>query len=312
MSMALKKAWKFIFKALSNPKYSIKENYKLHRKVIIASHPYFKPFYQMVDRKIRFDEREIPVRIFKPKVNKKKTPHILIFFHGGGWVTGSLESYSGICGHMADETGHIVISVGYRLAPEHPFPAGLEDCYHAAKFISQKVRNRRKNCIITLIGDSAGGNLATVVSLMAKKRNDFVINNQILLYPSTYNNYSDESPFDSVRENGEDYILTTKRIREYLDLYIENPEDLNSPLVAPLLEKDLSNQPKTLIITAQYDPLRDEGEAYGIRLKEAGNTVVIKRIDGALHGFLSLPKTANAVVECYKYINDFLQENTNK
>ena len=337
--MAIEKPWKIIFKAISNPKYSIKDNYEFHRNVITASRPYFKPFYNMVDKKIRTEKRDIPVRIFRPKelkrimennnihdkkkannVNigeskKKNEPlDIIIFFHGGGWVTGNIDSYTNICGNMANQTNCIVISVDYRLAPEHPFPAGLEDCYNVTKVIagniskelakSKKVKTPRK---LILSGDSAGGNLAAVVSLLAKENGEFIPDKQILYYPSCYNDYSETSPFESVKLYGEDYVLTSKRITEYMELYVQNEEDINSPFVAPLLAEDVSKQPETLIITAEYDPLRDEGEAYGVKLEEAGNTVQIKRMKDALHGFLSLPKNSDILVRCYEIVKGFLE-----
>ena len=312
--MAIETPWKLIFKALSNPNYSIKENYELHRKVITASRPFFKPFYKMFDKKIKTNGREIPIRIFMPR-NKKAPKDIIVFFHGGGWVTGNVNNYTSICGNMANQTNCIVISVEYRLAPEHPFPEGLNDCYSVTRIIAanitkeaqkEKNLNKEKRRLI-LSGDSAGGNLAAVVSLLSKDNKGFTIDKQILYYPSCYNDYSEDSPFESVRLYGEDYVLTNKRIKEYLDLYIENEEDFNSPLFAPLLAEDVSNQPDTLIITAEFDPLRDEGEAYGHKLKKAGNKVVVKRIEDSLHGFLALPKNSDIIKICYEYVNDFLE-----
>lgn len=327
--MAIEKRWKLIFKAMSNPDYSIKENYELHRKVITASRPYFKAFYNMVDKKIVTSDRDIPIRIFKPrnsrrsKINRKNNTEsenkslddIIVFFHGGGWVTGNVDNYTSICGNMADQTDSIVISVDYRLAPEYPFPNGLEDCYNVTKAIAESIHNeqlkskRKEKRKLILSGDSAGGNLAAVVSLLAKKNGDFMPDKQILYYPSCYNDYSKDSPFESVRLYGEDYVLTNKRIIEYMELYVEDEEDLNSPLVAPLLEEDLTKQPDTLIITAEFDPLRDEGEAYGLRLKEAGNNVTVERIPAAIHGYLSLPKNSDIVVTCYEYVQEFLLKN---
>ena len=305
-SMAIKRTRRLIFKALSNPKYNIKKNYQLHRKVIVASRPYFKQFYKIIDRKLKVNGTASTIRIFSPKVKEDQSLDIIVFFHGGGWVTGNIDSYSRICGNMANVTKHTVISVDYRLAPEHPFPSGLEDCYYVVKLLSSKVKKEGKSRKIILAGDSAGGNLAAVVSLLARESGEFMPEKQILLYPSCNNDYSESSPFESVKLYGEDYILTRKRISDYLDLYIEDKEDLKSPLVAPLLAKDLSRQPKTLIITAEFDPLRDEGEAYGMRLEEAGNTVLVKRIPNALHGFLSLPKSSEIIEESYNYINEFL------
>ncbi|QHQ62857.1 alpha/beta hydrolase fold domain-containing protein [Anaerocolumna sedimenticola] len=293
-------------KALTYP-IDLKKNYKLQRKLFIAAHPYIKPLYKLLDKKIIFKDREIPVRIFKPNIRKEFK--VLLFFHGGGWVTGNIDSYSYICANMANATGYVVVSVDYRLAPEFPFPAGAEDCYYAAKavFTDHSIFRKTPKEVV-LIGDSAGGNLAAAVSLMARDRGEFLPVKQILIYPSTYNDHSDNSPFPSILENGTGYLLTSKRIQDYMDLYITGEEDRYNPYVAPLLANDLSNQPKTLIITAEYDPLRDEGEAYGMRLIEYGNNVVIKRINDALHGFLSLPRHSVYVIQCYEIINRFLYE----
>ncbi|MDF2472982.1 MAG: Esterase/lipase [Anaerocolumna sp.] len=305
--MALGRFKRMALKALSAHSYDLKKNYKLHRKVILASHPYIKPLYNLLDRKIMVGDREIPVRIFKPK--EAKEFKVLLFFHGGGWVTGNIDSYSHICANMANQTGQIVVSVDYRLAPEYPFPAGLEDCYFAAKTIFlDNTLFKSKPEEITLIGDSAGGNLAAVVSLMARDTGEFMPSRQILIYPATYYDHSDKSPFPSVRENGTDYVMTSKRIQDYMDLYTKHRKDRKNPYVAPLLAEDLSNQPKTLIITAEYDPLRDEGEAYGMRLREHGNTVIITRMLDALHGFLSLPIRTNLVEHCYEIMNQFLKD----
>ncbi len=292
-------------RALSNSTLDVKKYYRQHRRVIIAAHPYIRPLYNLLDHRIINDGREIPVRIFRPK--RKKDSKVLIFFHGGGWVVGNIDSYSRICANMANQTGRIVVSVDYRLAPEHPFPAGAEDCYYVVQqlFLDSTLLRIKPEEII-LAGDSAGGNLAAVVSLMARDRGGFLPVKQILIYPATYNDHGESSPFPSVRENGTDYILTSKRIRDYMELYVNRKEDLYNPYVAPLLAGDLSRQPRTLIITAEYDPLRDEAEAYGQRLREFGNSVEIRRMRDALHGFLSLPKRSAVIVKCYEYMNKFI------
>ncbi len=304
--MAMNRVRRMALKALTLP-VDLKKNYRLHRKIILAAHPYIKPLYNLLDRKIMYQDREIPVRIFKPDVNRGFK--VLLFFHGGGWVTGNIDSYSHICASMAKKTGYTVVSVDYRLAPEHPYPAGVNDCYYAAReiFMNYSLFQTRPEEII-LIGDSAGANLAAAVSLMARDRGEFLPARQILIYPSTYHDHSETSPFPSVRENGTGYLLTAKRICDYMDLYISREEDRYSPYVAPLSAGDLTNQPATLIITAEYDPLRDEGEAYGMRLMKYGNTVTTKRIKDALHGFLALPGHSAYVMKCYRIINRFLHE----
>lgn len=304
----MKKLKRFGLKVLSTFHIDIKKNYKRYRKILNMIKPPIEPVYKMLDRKIILNDIEIPVRVFIPKDNA--ISKLLIFFHGGGWVTGNIDTYTHVCATMANKTGHTVISVDYRLAPEHPFPAGVEDCYFTTKELfsfSELLSNPED---ITLIGDSAGGNLAAVVSLMARDRGQFLPSKQILIYPATNYDHSENSPYKSVQENGTDYIMTSKRIQDYMDLYIEDYDDRFNPYVAPILSNDLSNQPKTLIITAEYDPLRDEGEAYGLRLQEFGNDVSTHRVKDALHGFLSNPLTTDHANEAYEIINLFLNEKT--
>lgn len=292
-------------KILSYSRRNLKKYYKVQRKFLDVVNIYLGPKYGLLDHKIMMGDREIPVRIFRPI--KNETSGVMVFFHGGGWVTGNIDTYTNVCVNMANQTRNIVISVDYRLAPEHPFPAGLEDCYNVTSEIFQNLDLLDcKPSDITLIGDSAGGNLAAAVSLMARDRGDFLPSKQILIYPATYNDHTENSPFSSIRENGKDYLLTSKQIQDYLELYTPKVEDRASPYLAPLLAEDLTNQPDTLIITAQYDPLRDEGEAYGLRLKEAGNKVKMYRMRDAVHGFFSLPWKSEYVVRSYDIINCFL------
>jgi len=306
--MAINKAMKMALKALSYPDLDLKKTYKLQRQISIAAHPYIKPLYKIWDHKIIGLDYDIPVRIFLPP-EKKDNNKILIFFHGGGFVIGNIESYSAVCLNMAKQTGQIVVSVDYRLAPEYPFPAAPEDCYAVTReiFMDATLLDVKPEDI-TLIGDSAGGNLAAVVSLMARDRGEFLPSKQILLYPSTWNDHSEASQFKSIQENGSDFLLTSKRLCDFMDLYKSSEEDMNNPYLAPLLSSDLSKQPKTLIITAQYDPLRDEGEAYGRKLYEQGNETEVYRMKDALHGFLTLPKHFIHVKKSYELINQFLNK----
>lgn len=306
MNIIKRKALQF----LSFSSVNIKKIYKLHRKVLNIFNPYIKPLkplYNLLDYKIFIEGREIPVRVFKPR--KQEYCKVLIFFHGGGWVTGNIDSYTNACSYMARHTKHTVVAVDYSLAPENPFPIGLHDCYEVTRVLYENPHLLQcKTEDITLIGDSAGGNLASAVSLMAKDRGEFKINKQILIYPSTYYDHSEKSPFPSIHENGENYIMTSKRLEEYMDLYVPDKNKRKDPYVAPLLAQDLKDQPKTLIITAEFDPLRDEGESYGARLINFGNSVKIYRLKGALHGFFSLPWKSKYVKKSYKIINLFLKD----
>ncbi len=303
--MAINRVVRAALKALSFNEYDIKENLQSHRKFVnLTRRHILKPLFKTWNYKIGSGNYKIPVRIFSPHVNADYP--LLLFFHGGGWVTGNIDTYNKVCTNMARLTDCKVVSVDYRLAPENPFPIGLEDCYEAAKsFITNDVINNKE---VILIGDSAGGNLAAALSLLAKERKEFTVNKQILIYPSTYNDHTDKSTFKSVVENGTEYLLTSKRIRDYMELYKSKEEDAYSPYFAPLLANDLSMQPKTLVITAEYDPLRDEGEEYGKRLREAGNYVEIYRIRDALHGFFALPSRFPQVKLTYDIINRFIYE----
>ncbi len=272
-------------------------------------------FRRKLDVKIYNEDYEVPVRLYFPNeqamkkgINKGHSYAVLLFFHGGGWVTDSVENYDRVCSQMAQSTGQIVVSVEYRLAPEYPFPTGLMDCYAAAKalYTNRFILNTEPEKI-TIVGDSAGGNLAAAVSLMARDKGEFMPDRQILIYPALNNCYTEESPYLSVKENGEDYLLTAVKMENYISLYQRSPEDRENPYFSPLQEKNLKNLPDTLILTAEFDPLRDEGEEYARRLKEAGNYVELHRIPGALHGFFALGIKLFHVKESFDIMNKFLR-----
>jgi len=273
-------------------------------------------FFKTLDTKVYNGNHEVPIRLYFPSeeamsgepVEGEKYP-VLLFFHGGGWVTESVENYDRVCSRMAQSTGHIVMSVEYRLAPEYRFPVPLEDCYAAAKalYMGHLVLPADPDQI-TIIGDSAGGNLAAAVCLKARDTGEFIPKKQILIYPALNNCYTEGSPYKSVQENGEGYLLTAVKMEDYLKLYESSPEDRQNPYFAPILEKDLSHMPETLILTAEFDPLRDEGEEYGKRLKEAGNYVEIHRIPDALHGYFGLGIKFLHVQESFEIMNRFLNK----
>ncbi len=307
--MAINKAMRAALAALSYPELNVKKMYPLERELVklTARRRRNPDLYRVWEHKVSCSDRDIPVRIFAPP--GEEGSRVLLFFHGGGWVTGNIDSYDAVCADMAALTGRTVVSVDYRLAPEHRFPAALEDCYAVARevFLHAGLLHARPE-EIALIGDSAGGNLTAAASLMARDRGEFLPARQILLYPALWNDYSDASPYPSVVENGTGYLLTAKRVRDFMDLYRSCDDDLRSPYFAPLRAEDLSRQPDTLVITAEYCPLRDEGEDYARRLELAGNRVVCRRMEDALHGFFSLPVRFEHVRRTYELINDFLEE----
>lgn len=294
---------------LSYPDLNIRKNYRLERKAKHLLHPAMKFLWQTWDHRVVREGREIPVRAFIPA--EMRSREIFLFFHGGGWVSGNIDSYTAVCGTLAELMGRRVLSVDYRLAPEHRFPAGLEDCYAVAKALFAQASTPGSPIgvaseDIILIGDSAGGNLAAAVSLLAARRGEFMPRRQILVYPALQNDFGPQSPFPSVHENRRGYLLTPERVADYLSLYMQSEADLKNPLFSPLLASDLRGQPATLMITAAYDPLRDEGEAYAARLAEDGVPVTLYRAPDALHGFFSLPPAFPAVRNAYRQLALFL------
>ena len=252
-----------------------------------------------IDTYILVKDHNVKIRMFIPKIIKQT----ILYFHGGGFATGNISNYSKTCNDLAINTNSLVISVDYRLAPEYPFPNGLIDCYNVTKYFYSKDSFIKNNIII--MGDSAGANIASVVSIIASEKKEFKINQQILLYPITYHIHDENSIFNSVKENGDNYILTNKRINDYLNLYVSDKKNLASKYISPLNADNLFNQPDTLIITASLDPLRDEGIEYGKKLLKFNNKVKMYQIDN-IHGFFTIPINKKEINECYNYINEFL------
>lgn len=293
-------------KNLFYPEEDLTKTYKRERLFVDLTHLHIlKPFFRIQDETLTLEGHSIPLRIFLPSLKEERYP-LIIFFHGGGFVTGNIDSYSKVCTHLAEQTNHIVVSVDYRLAPEHAFPAALEDCYSVMqKILSTPHLMAAVNGDVVLMGDSAGGNLVAACSLLARDQGALTVKKQILLYPLTYHDHSETAPFASIQAFN-DCLLTAKRVENYVNLYIQDKKDLTNPYFAPLLATDFSDQPETLIITADTDVLRDEGEAYGKKLREAGNQVVIHRMEDTLHGFFALSPLFPEVKQCYDLINDFL------
>ena len=293
------------------PRLNIREDYEKVRRMqrrlaALLMPPYRTSRWQPLPGDEHLD---VPVRVFQPKEMRRED--VLVFFHGGGWVTGDIATYTPACARMADLTGCAVASVNYRLAPEHPFPAGLEDCYEVTRQLLDEPHQvgAADSGQIILVGDSAGGNFAAVISSLLRERGHRPPNRQILIYPVTHWDHDPKtSPFASVRSHGGDYRLTNAEVEDYFDLYVPDRQQRRDAHVAPLLAADLSSQPATLVITAELDLLRDEGEAYGRALADAGNAVRIHRVAGALHGFISLPRFSPSVQEAYEVINAFLDD----
>ena len=227
------------------------------------------------DRSIPGVGPDIPVRIYTSSGNGPFPA--LGWFHGGGWVVGDLDTADGTARHLAVGTGCVVVSVDYRLAPEAKFPAAADDCYAATRWIAQNAAGINVDpARIAVGGDSAGGNLAAVVSLMAKDRGGPPLVFQLLVYPVTARDFGT----GSYRQNSDGYLLTKDGMEWYWNQYVRSEADAANPYAAPLVAKDLTGLPPALIVTAEFDPLRDEGEANGQRLQAAGVTTTNSRYDG--------------------------------
>ena len=226
----------------------------------------------------------IPLRIYHP-VRKEEGPlPVLVFFHGGGWVVGSLEEVDRFCRALCQEAPVLVVSVDYRLAPEHPFPAGLEDCWAATCWAAEHASSLGGDPHRLIVGgDSAGGNLAAVVALRARDLGAPKLAAQVLIYPVTDLTQSQRS----YQTYAEGYLLTQETMRWFIDQYLPQGTDPRHPEASVLFAENLSGAAPTLLALAGFDPLRDEGQAYAQRLREAGGTVMERNWEGMMHGFIN-------------------------
>ena len=310
--MNIPKPMRYVVSAISRKtdEIGVKRHYLLMRNFEKAIHPpLLPPGYKWWDYKVTCCGREVPVRVFLPEGENRRPHSLIVFFHGGGGVTGGIATYTAVCAPTAQTTGCTVISADYCLAPEHRFPAALLDCCAVIReaFLHASGLGIAPDCI-TLAGDSAGGNLAAAVSLWLRDHGERVPARMILFYPLVSALHDPAtSPFESIRTNGQDNMLTVRQIQDYIDLYKSCDADLKSPYFVPMEAPDLSGQPETLILTAELDPLRDEGEAYGERLRSFGGRADVLRLRDCFHGFLSLPGFLPPVRESYRAVNRFLE-----
>ncbi|HEX7901523.1 MAG TPA: alpha/beta hydrolase [Planctomycetota bacterium] len=238
----------------------------------------------------------VPVRVYDPE-GSGPVP-ILLYFHGGGWVVGNLESHDDLCRSLCRRAGVLVVAVDYRLAPEARYPAGLQDAATVLRWLATNAASiggdpKR----IAVGGDSAGGNLAAALALRTRDRGGPAIAFQLLIYPVTVRDF--DTP--SYRRYAAGYGLTRDNMRWFWDQYLEKPADADDPYAAPLHAADLSGLPPAFVATAEFDVLRDEGEAYAAKLAEAGGRVKCARYLGMNHGFARMgalfPRAAQALDE---------------
>src|SRR5437764_3340052 len=222
----------------------------------------------------------IPARLYR-SVTTGILP-VLVFFHGGGWVVGNIDSHEAMCRHLANRAECAVLSVDYRMGPEHKFPAAVEDCFAATAWTADNAAALGVDPgRLAVGGDSAGGNLAAVVSLMARDRGGPRITSQLLIYPAT----DAAMRHESIARFAEGYVLTRATMRWFYEQYLRAPEDAADWQASPLAAPDLSGLPPAFVLTAGYDPLCDEGDAYAARLAASGVAVTHRRFPGQVHGF---------------------------
>jgi len=244
-----------------------------------------EPVGAVTDLEIRGPNGPVPLRIYLPD-GEGPFP-LVVFFHGGGWVRGSLDAYEGPCRLLTNETDCVVVSVGYRRAPEHPFPAGFEDCYRAAEWAATHAADLQGDPDrVAVAGDSAGGNLAAAVALAARDRDGPDFAHQLLVYPSV--NPPSVRWFDSYDECGTGYFLEMDSVEWYLEQYLDRAVDVANAYAFPLRARSLSGLPSATVLTAGFDPLRDEGAAYAERLADAGVPVEHRNYEDMIHGFVGM------------------------
>ncbi|MFJ9082653.1 alpha/beta hydrolase [Streptomyces sp. NPDC102384] len=227
---------------------------------------------------------DVPVRVYTPTDADRHG--LLVHFHGGAFFLGSLETHDHVARSLAKETGLKVVSVGFRRAPEAAFPAGLDDCYAVTRWAAEQGESLGwDGTVLAVAGDSSGGTFAAAVAARAHDDGFDRITHQVLYYPSLDLDF-DEDRYASLRENAVGYGLETAGLKPFNAFYVDSGADPADPLVSPVKRKDLSGLPPALVVTAEFDPMRDEGELYGRRLREAGVAATVSRYEGAGHGFV--------------------------
>jgi acetyl esterase len=240
----------------------------------------------------------VPVRAYRPKgAGRDDVLPALVYFHGGGWVIGDLDTHDVVCRTLANGARCAVFSVEYRKAPESPFPAAVDDCFAALKYVIENGKSLKiDSSKVAVGGDSAGGNLATVAALLARDAGGPSLSFQLLIYPGVDNRMGHAS----IETNGEGYLLTKKSMHYFRGHYLPNPADWHDWRASPLLAKSLAELPPAFVMTAGFDPLRDEGRAYSERLQREGVPTQYREYSDMVHGFITMGRaldTANTALE---------------
>ncbi|GGQ82757.1 alpha/beta hydrolase [Kitasatospora griseola] len=247
----------------------------------------------------------LPLRIYRPDTGADTELPVLLYLFGGGWTLGSPDTSDAICRRLTNAVGCVTVSVGYRLAPEHPFPAAVHDVIAAAEWIAANAAGLGVDPErIAVGGDSAGGNLAAALTLAARERGGPALRHQLLVYPNT--DHAADTP--SVREHDDPLLFNRRSVAWYWGHYLADPADGADPLASPLRAPSLAGLPPATVITAEYDPLRDEGEAYARALRAAGVPVELRRYDGMPHGFFAMAGVLDDGRDAQRHAADRLRE----
>jgi acetyl esterase len=244
-----------------------------------------QPVFAVEDR----DADGVPVRVYRP--SPEPDLPVVVYLHGGGWTIGNVEQYDAIVRQVANASEAIVVAPEYRLAPEHPFPAPLDDCWHTVQWTAKNAASFGADPgRLALMGDSAGGNMSAVCALLARDAGTPDIAMQVLLYPVTDCDFTTPS----YSENREGYLLSIDEMEWFFSCYTRGGADATDWRISPNRASDVSGVAPALVVTAEYDPLRDEGEAYARRLQDAGVPVEVKRYEGMVHAFFGLSAAFDA------------------
>ena len=265
-----------------------------------------EPVARVEDFTIPGPAGDIPVRLYSPDPDAQLPA--MVYYHGGGWVVGDLDSHDPLCRALANRANVVVLSVHYRLAPEHKYPAAADDSYAAAQWVSEHgAEVGADGSRIVVCGDSAGGNLSAVVSLMARDRGGPELRGQVLIYPVTNLDFGT----DSYRDNGDGSKgLSEDGMRWFWQHYVRTQSEGFEPYASPLRADTVADLPPALVITAEHDALRDEGELYADRLERGGVTTQLTRYDGVIHGFVGMfaavPEGNTAVNQIAEFLKGML------
>jgi acetyl esterase len=260
------------------------------------------PVANVEDRELDTAAGPLWARVYTPVGDDPPQP-VVAYFHGGGWVIMGIETHDGICRRLANASGAIVVSVEYRLAPEHRFPAALDDCFAATAWLAEHAAELGGDpARLAVAGDSAGGNLAAAVALRARVGGPRLAA-QVLAYPAC----DAAQNTASYRENGEDYLLTANDMAWFWDCYLGPDGDPADAFASPLRAASLAGVAPALVLTAEYDPLRDEGEAYARHLGAFDVPVELHRFDGMLHGFLGMEALVSEADQAMARVAEFLR-----